>query len=40
MIAYFKKAQIKIRQFNADQGELKDIDDMLSVDIDQEIQQS
>ena len=40
LIEYFKKHQIKIRQFNADQGESKDIDDMLSVDIDQEIQQS
>lgn len=37
LIDYFKKAGIKLRQFNADQGESKDIDDMLSDEIDQEI---
>lgn len=40
LIEYFRKAGIKMRQFNTDQNESKDIDDMLSDDIDQEIKQS
>lgn len=40
LIEYFRKAGIKLRQFNADENQSKDIDDMLSDDIDQEIKQS
>ena len=40
LMHYFKKAGIKLRQFNADQAESKDIDEMLSDEIDQEIKES
>jgi len=34
LIEHFKKAGIKLRQFNAEQNASKDIDEMLSEEID------
>ena len=40
LIEYFKRSNIKMRQFNADQNRTVEIDDVHSDEIDQEIQQS
>ena len=38
LIEYFKRSNIKMRQFNADQNRTVEIDDVLSDEINQEIQ--